>query len=134
MFCGVNDTADKYGYPASNVSGILECDNIRESILFAQQLDPSIKKIAFMMKYSPTSLAVSTTIGKEQDTYTARIVDIKLPRSIEEAVAMAQNLRDQCDAIFFETMAKVPDSQGKLVAEKDAIRIAAKAFGKNEGV
>lgn len=44
MFCGVNGEPQDYGYPAANVSGILERLHIRNSIAYAQQLIPSIKK------------------------------------------------------------------------------------------
>ena len=37
MFCAVNAEPEEYGYPASNVSGILERGFIRESIAFAKQ-------------------------------------------------------------------------------------------------
>ena len=46
MFCGVNAEPEKYGYPASNVSGILERAHVNESIALAKQLVPSIKTIA----------------------------------------------------------------------------------------
>ena len=39
MFCGVNSAAEQYGYPTSNVSGILERGHISESIAFAKQLE-----------------------------------------------------------------------------------------------
>ena len=52
MFCGVNEAPQKYGYPASNVSGILEHNFIRESIAFAKQLIPSIKTVGFLAKGS----------------------------------------------------------------------------------
>ena len=38
MFSDVNAEADKYGYPASNVSGILERGHIRESYGFGKQI------------------------------------------------------------------------------------------------
>ena len=37
MFCAVNAEPEEYGYPSSNVSGILERDFIKESIAFAKQ-------------------------------------------------------------------------------------------------
>ena len=40
MFCGVNEPPEKYGYPAANVSGILERITISQSLAFAKQLIP----------------------------------------------------------------------------------------------
>ena len=52
MFCGVNADPLEYGYPASNVSGISERIHIGESLAFAQQLVPSIRKVVYMQKDS----------------------------------------------------------------------------------
>ncbi len=58
MFCAVNAEPAEYGYPASNVSGILERDFIKESIAFAKQLVPSIKTVGFLVKDSPSGRAI----------------------------------------------------------------------------
>ena len=50
MFCGVNAEAEKYGYPTSNVSGILERGHIKESITFFKQLVSEAETIGFYPK------------------------------------------------------------------------------------
>ena len=47
MFCGVNAEAEAYGYPAKNVSGILERFHLEETIAFSRQFYPEIKNFAF---------------------------------------------------------------------------------------
>ncbi len=69
MFCGVNAEAEQYGYPASNVSGILERGHIRESIAFVKQLVPSIRTVAFIAKESPSGRALLKQVENELDTY-----------------------------------------------------------------
>ena len=46
VFCGVNFEAGKYGYPAGNVTGVLEKKHYREGISFAQLIDRNVEKIA----------------------------------------------------------------------------------------
>ncbi|MGD8846734.1 MAG: hypothetical protein PVJ84_13215 [Desulfobacteraceae bacterium] len=55
MFCGVNSDPDKYGYPASNVTGILERPHISESIAFVKQLVPSVNAFGFIGRDSITT-------------------------------------------------------------------------------
>ena len=130
MFCGVNADPAKYGYPASNVSGILERGHIRESIAFLQELTPSIKTIGFMAKESPTGRAVLEQAAKEADSYSAKSVAYLLPRTLAEAVAMATEMRDQADVMFLVTMQGILGENGQPLSEKEVIPVVAKAYGK----
>ncbi|NJL58824.1 MAG: hypothetical protein HC887_03415 [Desulfobacteraceae bacterium] len=73
MFNGVNAEPEKYGYPASNVSGVLERYHISQSIALAQQIVPSVKTVAFISKEGPLAQALSEQVKKESDTYSAKI-------------------------------------------------------------
>jgi ABC-type uncharacterized transport system substrate-binding protein len=130
MFCGVNANPEKYGYPASNVSGILERGHIRESIVFVQQIVPSITTIGFMMKESPTGQAVLENVQQEAAQYPAQVVAFKIPKTLEEAVVMAQELQTQVDALFFETMEAMPTADAKTLSEREIIARVAAVFGK----
>jgi ABC-type uncharacterized transport system substrate-binding protein len=130
MFCGVNADPEKYGYPASNVSGILERMHINESIALATQLVPSIKTFAGIEKSSPTGEAYQKTFHDEADTYLAKFVGFELPKTITEAVAAAEKLKTECDLLFMATMKGIPDENGKPLTEKEAIQRVTAAFGK----
>ncbi len=130
MFCGVNGEPHDYGYPAANVSGILERLHIRNSIAYAQQLIPSIKKVAYMTKESPSARAVFRQYQAEYETYPAKSVAFKLPKTLDEAVSAAKELRDQSDVLFIETMEGIQDSSGRMFTDKEVVPILAKAFGK----
>jgi ABC-type uncharacterized transport system substrate-binding protein len=82
VFCGVNSEPGTYGYPASNVTGILERDHISESIALIQLLDPSVKIIAYIMKDTPTTQSVYHVIQQESDTYSAKSVAFRFPKII----------------------------------------------------
>jgi ABC-type uncharacterized transport system substrate-binding protein len=131
MFCGVNAEPERYGYPASNVSGILERDNIRESIVFAQQIVPEIQTIGYIGKDSPTAQAAMERIQDDSERFPAETVGFKLPKTMQEAVAMTQELKDQADALFImAALEGLLDEQGNPLPEKTIIPVLAETFGK----
>ena len=129
MFCGVNAEPDKYGYPASNVSGILERPHFSESFAFAQQLVPSIKSVGFIIKESPTGHAHFSQIQRESDTYPAKLSAFKMPKTVAELMTMTAELREQSDALFIAALAGLVDASGKPISEKEGVKIALKSFG-----
>jgi len=129
MFCGVNAEPQKYGYPASNVSGILERPHFGESLAFAQQLSPGIATFGFMVKDSPTGIAHYSQIQRESAAYPARLSAFRLPKTVQEVVAMTEELRQKSDTLLLATLAGILDADGKPLSEKQAIQIALKTFG-----
>jgi ABC-type uncharacterized transport system substrate-binding protein len=130
IFCGVNAAPQEYGYPAENVTGILEQIHIGSSIVFAQQLVPSIKKIAYILKESPSARAVFKQYQKEHETYPAESVDFNMPKTLNEALSMVQELQGKTDALFFGTMEGIRDDAGRVFTDKEIIPMLAKAYGK----
>jgi ABC-type uncharacterized transport system substrate-binding protein len=128
MFCGVNAVPEKYGYPASNVSGILERPHFGESIAFAQQLVPSIRTFGFIIKEDPTGQAHLSQIQRESDTYSAELTQFKMPKTVKELRTMTEELKES-DTLFVAAMAGVLDEAGKPLSEKDAVKIALKTYG-----
>ncbi|MBU1568282.1 MAG: hypothetical protein KJ630_21995 [Proteobacteria bacterium] len=130
MFCGVNADPNQYGYPAKNVSGIAERLHIRESLAFAQQLVPSIKKVGYMQKDSPSGRAVMRQFEGESANYPVQSVAFKLPKTLAEAKAMTEELKKDCDALFYETMEGIPDENGNPLNDRTVIPILSKIFDK----
>lgn len=130
MFCGVNASPEKYGYPASNVSGILERYHIAESIALAKLLVPSIHTFGFISKDSPTAKLLLRQIRSESDTYPAKFITARMPRTLDETVSMSEELRAQCDLLLLGALEGLPDKGGKPTTEKKSIPIVAKTFGK----
>jgi ABC-type uncharacterized transport system substrate-binding protein len=130
MFCGVNAEPDQYGYPASNVSGILERLNIEPSIVFAQQLVPSIKTVSFIEKKGPSAQAVLQQVEHEAENYPAEFVAFNMPETLNEALSMTAELREQSDLLFLSGLQGLPNEGGTPVAEKEAIALITETFGK----
>jgi len=130
MFCGINTAPDQYGYPASNISGVLEQSHIAESIALVQQLVPTATTVSFMMKNSPTAKTAITQIKKESDTYSARIVAFKLPNTEQELVTMAGALKKETDILYVTMLKGIKDKNGDPLALLKTMSILSNVFGK----
>lgn len=130
MFCGVNADPKKYGYPAKNVSGILERIHFAESIAFTRQLDPSVKRIGYLMGDNETARGYYEQAQSELETYPAESEGFKFVKTYEEAIAMARAFRDKCDALFIENMIGIKDKDGNTMNEQQVIPKLTEAFGK----
>ena len=130
MFCGVNAEPEQYGYPASNVSGVLERIHFKESVAFLQTMVPSVRTVAYIMGDTPTSQGWYQQIRKEMETYSAKSVGFRFVKTIEDAVAAAEALKADCDALFIDSIPGLKDRSGKTPEEKEIISDVTKAFGK----
>ena len=130
MFCGINEKPETYGFPASNVSGILERAHFRESMAFLHQILPSVKKIAFLTNDTPTGRAYVEQIRREEGTYPSTITVIKRVKTLDEALAVTKDLKKRSDALFVIAMEGIPDASGKHFPEKDAFRKLSRKYGK----
>jgi len=128
VFCGVNAEPEKYGYPASNVSGILERAHINESIALSQQLVPSIKTVGFLAKNSPSGKAIFRQVEKESDKYLAKFIGFKLTKTIKETLVVVEKFRKQSDLLFIEAINGILDDSGIPLNTKQVTQIVSKAF------
>ena len=130
MFCAVNAEPEKYGYPASNVSGILERDFISESIAFAKQLVPSIHTVGFLAKDSPTGRAIRNQVKIESDTYLAKFAGFKLVKTIKETLAVLEEYKKTCDALFITSTNGILDTDGKPLDNEQVTKTVIKYYKK----
>jgi ABC-type uncharacterized transport system substrate-binding protein len=130
LFCGVNEDPEKYGYPAPNVTGILERVHISESLAFLQQLVPSVKTFCAIMKEDPSSRGILRQIRQEVDSYPARFVRVVFPKNFGEAVTTAKMMRKECDVLFLTPMDGMPAVGDSPLTTFDVTPVLVKAFGK----
>ena len=130
MFCAVNEKPEKYGYPASNVSGILERDFIGESIAFAKQLVPSINTVGFLAKDSPSGRAIRNQIEIESDTYLAKFAGLKLVKTMKETFAALEEYKMTSDALFITSTNGILDNDGKPLDNEKVTRAVAQYYKK----
>ena len=65
VFTGVDADPSKYGYPAANVTGVIERPHLKESLALAQRL-ASIKRVAVLSCRDSTSVAALGFMRQEQ--------------------------------------------------------------------
>lgn len=130
MFCGVNAEPEKYGFPAANVSGILERHHLAESIAFARRLVPSIASIGYIMKDNPSGRENLRQIQSQSDSFGIKSLDAKLVKTLAEALAAAEKFREQCDLLFVANLPGIKDENGNALTDREAVPAVVKAFGK----
>ena len=121
IFCGVNDEATKYGFPASNVTGVLEKKHYRESIGFAQILDSKVKTITILYKPSPSNTINLEQIEKEKGNYSADIIGIVAVSSVADIRNAIAEYSAKVDAFLLLNMTGVVDDDNKQLEGHEAI-------------
>lgn len=130
MFCGVNSEAGQYGYPAENVSGILERSHIGESIALLQQLAPSVKKVAFIAPDDPMGNIHKRQIEREAASYSSQSLPVRMVKNLDEAVRAAIELKSRSDALFLLSMVSLRDAANNQLTDRQIYRTLTGCFGK----
>jgi ABC-type uncharacterized transport system substrate-binding protein len=130
MFCGVNAEPEKYGFPASNVSGILQRPHVRETITFVRQLDPSVQTVGVISLDIEAGQALSQQIQQEKETYPVQVFETKYVSKLDEAIGVVEELKTQCDALFMGPLGNLLDADGNKLTDEDVYPALAQAFGK----
>jgi len=97
VFCGVNAEPNAYGYPASNVTGVLERPHFVESLHMLGQLLPGATRIAIISDDSETSTGAIAYMTAPPSPW--RIVSCERPHTFDEWQEAVKRAQDQADAI-----------------------------------
>jgi ABC-type uncharacterized transport system substrate-binding protein len=62
VFCGMNGEPEDYGFPAQNITGVIERHHLEATINLLKQLVPDVEKLAIISDDSPTSQAFITRV------------------------------------------------------------------------
>lgn len=130
MFNAVNADPSKYGFPATNVSGILESEPMRESFSLAKQLVPAMQTFGAVLRDDATGRAVLAQIEREQSTFPIKFVGVKWPKTLDELMAMTEEFKSSVDALYYSTFQGLLDAQGQAMTDKMIIPLVAQKFGK----
>jgi ABC-type uncharacterized transport system substrate-binding protein len=122
MFSGVNAEAEKYGFPNSHISGILERGHIRESIAFSMQLAPAIRNVAFFARNSPSGQALLRQYEQESDSYLTDKTKFRLVDRVADFAAIQEIIKNQYDAIYIDSLQGIEDESGAPMSNRDAIQ------------
>lgn len=129
IFCGVNETPEQYGYPARNVTGILERYHGKETMQFLKQVIPKTKNFVFLTSRTITADAIAREIREEASGYPLVPVGIHQAATIEEAVEAARAARMSADALYLEHFEGIPDRTGRKLSHREALGMILDAWG-----
>ena len=130
IFCGVNEEPEIYGFPTSNVSGILQRPHVLESIIFVQQLVPSVKTIGTLSLDISAGRALAQQVQQEKETYPAHLLDFRFVDTMAEALAAIEELKPRCDALLMGPLGNLLDENGNRRSNIEVYPVLAKAFEK----
>lgn len=127
FFCGVNDSASKYGFPAANVTGVVEKKHYRESVSFAQIIQPDIRTIGVLYRPSPSNEINVAQIQKEKADYSADVIHFVKVETVDEVRKALTDLSSSVDALILLNMTGIVDEDGRVLEGHDAIATIADA-------
>jgi len=130
VFCGVNDDASKYGYPGSNVTGVIERTHYGETISFARLILPDMENVVVLYNDNPTNQVHIERIRREKDRYAARISAFISVATVPEALAVVKNFDADVDAILSLAFTGIKDADGRSLEFKEFLPLLNAAWGK----
>lgn len=123
VFSGVNNEPAAYGFPAANVTGVLERPNVLESIELLLKIQPQVRNLLIMADKSETTdplIVYCKTLNLP-----VTIVGFAQPRTLEEWQATLEQYRGKIDAVGLyvaRTVARSATDPSK-VPEQELIRL-----------
>jgi ABC-type uncharacterized transport system substrate-binding protein len=117
VFCGVNAKPEKYGFPADNVTGILERPHLVDTVQMMLAIKSDIKKIGILTDKSPTSDAVVEYIKTLEMPGGVQIVSYDQPETFDQWQATIQKYQNSVDAFginMYHTVKKTADAETSM--------------------
>lgn len=121
VFGGVNAEPAKYGFPAKNVTGVIERPNIRESVELLQKIKPGIKKMVMLSDKSPTTDAFKEYAKKLN--LPVKVVAYEQAVTFKDWKTMIRKYRNKVDAfgVYVIRTIQRSDSDNTHVDETELI-------------
>jgi ABC-type uncharacterized transport system substrate-binding protein len=97
VFCGVNADPAEYGFPAVNVTGVLERPDLKGSAELLRQLVPSVEDVALLLDASPSAEGFAE--GIEDEPLPVEIAAVYLTDDFTEWQAKVVEVQSKADAV-----------------------------------
>jgi len=95
VFCGVNEDPSEYGFPAENITGVLERPDVKGSVELLLQLVPEAESVALVLDASPSAIGFAEGI----EALPVEIAEVYLTDALEDWQAKVLELQSAVDAI-----------------------------------
>ncbi len=97
VFCGVNADPAEYGFPAKNVTGVLERPDFKGSAELLQQLVPNVEEVALILDASPSAEGFAE--GLKDVSLPVEITEVHLTNDFDDWQAKVVEIQSEVDAI-----------------------------------
>jgi ABC-type uncharacterized transport system substrate-binding protein len=128
MFNGVNAAPSAHGFPAANVSGVLERAHVGESLAFIKQMVPTIQSACFMTNNVPPGLSLRTLVEQEKDTYPVRAGTFHLVSTVAELDRAVAGMKGTCDTLFVDSLEGITDARNAPMNHAQVIKLLRAGF------
>ena len=122
VFLGVNADPETYGYPAANVTGVLERNHIRLTMELLKRLKPSISRVAVINDDSPTGRIVTQRIKRAMEGSDLEVTGYYNTDSFSKWKELIKGFQKEADAIYLITYFTLRDEKGRHVPILEALR------------
>ena len=124
VFCGVNQDPAQYGYPAFNVTGVVERLAWGESIELLRRMRPDIRRILVALDARPSSLAGATRMRLSTPAdIEAELVIIDTYEKWQHIILSSGAAHDAIAILNYHNLL---DAAGKSVPDSEVMRWTAK--------
>ncbi|MGH1431564.1 MAG: ABC transporter substrate-binding protein [Neptuniibacter sp.] len=130
MFAGVNSAADKYGYPNSHISGILERAHVHESLAFAKQLMPNIQSACFMTNDVSSGRALNKQVDTEMVDYPVKVHTFFRVKNAAEIDAVKSEMNAGCDVLFVDSLEGIKSPAGEPMDNRTVLSYLKSQYSK----
>jgi ABC-type uncharacterized transport system substrate-binding protein len=128
MFNGVNAAPSAHGFPAANVSGVLERAHVGESLAFIKQMVPTIQSACFMTNNVPPGLSLRALVEQEKDGYPVRAGTFHLVSTVAELDRAVAGMKGVCDTLFVDSLEGITAADGTPMNNAQVMKLLRAGF------
>ncbi len=128
MFNGINAAPAAHGFPAANVSGVLERAHVKESLAFVKQFVPSVQSACFMTNNVPPGVSLRNQVESEKNDYPVRAGKFHLVANVAELGTALAEIRSGCDALVVDSLEGMADANGAPMNNAQVMRLLRAGF------
>jgi ABC-type uncharacterized transport system substrate-binding protein len=126
VFLGVNAEPETYGYPADNVTGILERPLYAQTLEYLREVDPSVRSVALLGDDSETTALIMDYMMKQASPL--KVVSSAQAGTLKEWKARVKEYRESADAllvVLYETVKQTSSEEGGTAVRVEPATVAA---------
>lgn len=113
IFLGVNSEPERYGYPAANVTGILERPLYVQTLEYLRAVAPAVRTVALIGDDSETATLIIDYMRNQVSPL--KVIASGQAGTFEEWKALVRDYNESADALLvaiYETVKKAPADEG----------------------